>query len=170
MTNIEASSDTIRSAASAAPGAAAASPAPAVAPDPKAVAQGLFDALNRQDWDALADYLASDVIDHNKVIHDEEDRPGAAFDAFRQQFEAFENGSVCAQQFVAEGDTVAVRLIVRGTHSGAHPRMPEPTGRSFEVEQIWFLTIRNGKVAELRAVSDRLGMFLQLGWDWPTVD
>jgi hypothetical protein len=22
-------------------------------------------------------------------------------------------------------------------------------------------------ITEIRAVSDRLGMFLQLGWDWP---
>jgi hypothetical protein len=68
---------------------------------------------------------------------------------------------------VAEGDTVVARLIVRGTHTGFHPRMPEPTGRSCEVEQIWILTVRDGKISEIRAVSDRLGMFLQLGWDWP---
>ncbi len=48
--------------------------------------------------------------------------------------------------------------------------MPAPTGRSCEVEQIWILTVRTGRIAEIRAVSDRLGMFLQLGWDWPTVD
>ena len=48
--------------------------------------------------------------------------------------------------------------------------MPEPTHRAFEVEQIWIFTLRAGKIAEIRAVSDRLGMFLQAGWDWPTAD
>ncbi|MEV8510939.1 hypothetical protein [Dactylosporangium sp. NPDC051484] len=44
----------------------------------------------------------------------------------------------------------------------------EPTGRSCEVEQTWILTLRAGKISQIRAVSDRLGMFLQLGWDWLT--
>ena len=30
--------------------------------------------------------------------------------------------------------------------------------------------MRGGLVTEIRAVSDRLGMFLQLGWDWPARD
>ncbi|MDG4536497.1 ester cyclase [Streptomyces sp. AV19] len=46
--------------------------------------------------------------------------------------------------------------------------MPRPTGRSFEVEQIWFFTVKGERISGIRAVSDRLGMFLQLGWDWPT--
>jgi hypothetical protein len=28
---------------------------------------------------------------------------------------------------------------------------------------------RVGLITEIRAVSDRLGMFLQLGWDWPVI-
>jgi hypothetical protein len=46
---------------------------------------------------------------------------------------------------------VAARLLVRGTHTGTHPRMPLPTGRSFEIEQIWELTVTGGKVTEIRA-------------------
>jgi predicted ester cyclase len=71
------------------------------------------------------------------------------------------------QELIAEGDLVATRLIVRGTHTGFHPRMPLPTGRSFEVEQMWTFTVTDGKIREIRAVSDRLGLFIQLGWDWP---
>ncbi|MGI5125815.1 ester cyclase [Pseudonocardia sp. CA-107938] len=96
--------------------------------------------------------------------------PGAAFDAFRAQLAAFGECTLRPVQLIAEGDTVVARLIVRGRHTGAHPRMPRPTGRVFEVEQIWICTVRDGRIVELRAVSDRLGMFLQLGWDWPTTD
>jgi predicted ester cyclase len=60
------------------------------------------------------------------------------------------------------------RLNVRGTHTGFHPRMPEPAGRDCDVEQIWIFTVADRKITEIRAVSDRLGMFLQLGWAWPT--
>lgn len=36
------------------------------------------------------------------------------------------------------------------------------------MEQIWVFTLTDGLVTEIRAVSDSLGMFLQLEWDWPT--
>lgn len=39
-----------------------------------------------------------------------------------------------------------------------------------EVEAIFLLTLREGRIGEIRAVSDRLGLFLQLGWDWPEAD
>jgi hypothetical protein len=47
--------------------------------------------------------------------------------------------------------------------------MPEPTSRDFDVEQIWIFTLADGLITEIRAVSDRLGMFLQLGREWPSV-
>ncbi|MGR6918864.1 hypothetical protein ACU635_31845 [[Actinomadura] parvosata] len=45
--------------------------------------------------------------------------------------------------------------------------MPEPTMKGFSVEAIFIFTVKDGKISELSAVSDRPGMFLQLGWDWP---
>ncbi|MGC4376660.1 hypothetical protein WD019_06915 [Fictibacillus sp. Mic-4] len=30
--------------------------------------------------------------------------------------------------------------------------------------------VENYKISQIRAVSDRLGLFLQLGWDWPEAD
>jgi len=73
------------------------------------------------------------------------------------------------QDLIGEGDQVVARLRVVGKHTGAHARMPEPTGRDCDVEQIWIFTMTDGLIAEIRAVSDRLGMFLQLGWDWPAI-
>ncbi|GAA3431983.1 ester cyclase [Kutzneria kofuensis] len=131
---------------------------------------GFFDAINTRRLDALPEYMAADVIDHNKIIHGEADEPGAAFDGFRQQLDAFGEGRMEPEELIAEGDRVVARLTVTGVHTGSHPRMPEPTNRPFRVEQIWIFTLRDGKISEIRAVSDRLGMFLQLGWDWPTAD
>ncbi|MFJ9853707.1 ester cyclase [Streptomyces sp. NPDC101150] len=136
----------------------------------KQVIDGFLAAVNERRVDDFAGCLARDVIDHNKIIYGEEDRPGAAFDGFRQQLAAFGEFAVATDELIAEGDTVVARLTVSGRHTGSHPRMPEPTHRAFSVEQIWVFTLREGKIAEIRAVSDRLGMFLQLGWDWPTAD
>ena len=42
--------------------------------------------------------------------------------------------------------------------------MHEPAGRDCDVEQIWIFTLTDGVITEIRAVSDRLSMFMQLGW------
>lgn len=133
----------------------------------KRVVEDFFGAINSRRLADLPRYLAADVIDHNKIIYGEADEPGAAFDGFRQQLDAFTDGRMQPQELIAEGDKVVGRLLVSGVHAGAHPRMPQPTGRRFEVEQIYIFTLTAGKITEIRAVSDRLGMFLQLGWDWP---
>ena len=127
----------------------------------------LFRAMNEHRVGGLTDYIAADVIDHNKIIHGEADEPGAAFDGFAQQLAAFPDIAMAPQELIAEGDRVAVRFVASGTHAGSHPRMPQPTGRRFDVEQIWIFTLDRGQVTEIRAVSDRLGLFAQLGWDWP---
>ena len=120
-------------------------------------------------------YLSPQVIDHNKVIFGEEDAPGAAIEGFRQQLAAFsatgeQESGILVQELIGEDDRIVARLRVVGRHTGAHARMPEPTGRTCDVEQIWIFTLTDSRNSEIRAVRDRLGMFLQLGWDWPAVD
>ena len=134
----------------------------------KRTIRSLLQAMNEHRASDLPDYIAADVIDHNKIIHGEADEPGAAFDGFAQQLAAFPDIAMAARELIAEGDEVVVRFVASGTHTGSHPRMPQPTGRRFEVEQIWIFTLDCGKVTEIRAVSDRLGLFAQLGWDWPS--
>ncbi|PWI42744.1 ester cyclase [Streptomyces sp. ICBB 8177] len=136
----------------------------------KKVVSDFLAAINERRVEDLSRHMAHDVVDHNKVIHGEADEPGAAFEGFRQQMVAFGDARMAAQELIAEGDRVVARVVATGTHTGTHPRMPEPTRRSFEVEQIWVFTVTGARISEIRAVSDRLGMFLQLGWDWPTAD
>ena len=134
----------------------------------KTTIDGLFRIINEHRVADLPDYLALNVVDHNKIIRGEADEPGAAFDGFAQQLAAFGDARMDPQELIAEGDRVVVRLMASGIHTGFHPRMPNPTGRRFEVEQIWIFTLADGKVTEIRAVSDRFSMFPQLGWDWPS--
>src|ERR1700722_4974686 len=93
----------------------------------KATIEGLFRTINEHRLDELHDYLALDVVDHNKIIHGEADEPGAAFDGFARQLDAFSDARMGPQQLVAEGDEVVVRLVASGVHTGFHPRMPRPT-------------------------------------------
>jgi predicted ester cyclase len=66
------------------------------------------------------------------------------------------------EELVAEGDTVASRVTMSGTHLGPFQGIP-PTGRSFEQAHMHFVRFRDGKAIEHRAVRDDLGMMRQLG-------
>jgi predicted ester cyclase len=147
------------------------------AADNKATIAAFFDSINQgvldgsEKWVA---YLSPQVVDHNKIIFGEADEPGAAIEGFRQQLAAFgpteaEESGMLVQDLIGEGSQVVARLRVVGKHTGTHPRMPQPTGRDCDVEQIWIFTLTDGLITEIRAVSDRLGMFIQLGWDWPVI-
>ncbi|MGT2526035.1 ester cyclase [Streptomyces nojiriensis] len=138
--------------------------------DYKRVIVGFFEAVSDRRLGDLPQFMAHDVVDHNKIIHGEVDEPGAAFEGLRQQLAAFDPLTIRVDELIGEGDRVVARVTQRGVHGGAHPRMPEPTGRSFENEAIWIFTVAAGKITEIRAVSDRLGLFFQLGWHWPQAE
>lgn len=145
--------------------------------DNKATITAFITALNAgladdDDWTRM---ISPGVIDHNKIIFGESDEPGAAIEGFRQQLAAFSpadpaRSGIVLEELIGENDRIVARLRLAVRHTGYHARMPEPTGRSCDVEQIWIFTLTGGRITEIRAVSDRLGMFLQLGWDWPTTD
>jgi predicted ester cyclase len=66
------------------------------------------------------------------------------------------------EDVLADGDLVAYRATVTGTHRGELLGIP-PTDRSFRVEHMHFLRLRDGKAAEHWACRDDLGMLTQLG-------
>ena len=56
---------------------------------------------------------------------------------------------------IAEGDKVAVRMTVSGTHTGPIRDIP-PTGKRISVDYVHWFRLADGKVAELWAVRDDL--------------
>lgn len=75
---------------------------------------------------------------------------------------AFPDLHFTIEELVAEGDTVAGRVTMSGTHLGPFQGIPA-TGRSFEQAHMHFVRLRDGKAIEHRAVRDDLGMMRQLG-------
>jgi predicted ester cyclase len=66
------------------------------------------------------------------------------------------------QELIAEGDTVAGRLTMSGTHDGPLMGIP-PTGRSVRQNHMHFVRFRDGKAIEHWGVRDDLSMMRQLG-------
>jgi predicted ester cyclase len=90
----------------------------------------------------------------------------ADHEEFRQQMEgiraAFDDFSATVDDVIAEGDTVAMRVTLRGTHTGEFMGI-EPTGEAFEVGNMVFTRIEDGKIAERWVLPDMLGMMQQVG-------
>ena len=66
------------------------------------------------------------------------------------------------EELVGEGDTVAGRVTMSGTHEGEFMGIP-PTARSVRQDQMHFVRFRDGKAIEHWGVRDDLGMMQQLG-------
>jgi predicted ester cyclase len=75
---------------------------------------------------------------------------------------AFPDLHFTIQQMVAEGDLVAVRCTMQGTHQGPFQGLV-PTGKRVNGTRTDIFRVVNGKVVEHWANRDDLAMFFQLG-------
>lgn len=110
--------------------------------------------------DLLDEICAEGVINHNP-LGDSQSR-----DAAKKQAEKLRAGfgdfSATVEDIIVEGNTVAMRVTLRGTHDGEFQGI-EPTGRGFEVQNMVFTRIEDGKIAERWIHPDMLGLMQQLG-------
>jgi steroid delta-isomerase-like uncharacterized protein len=110
---------------------------------------------------ALADeVLAADFVDHTHP----EQAPGPedvkqAIKVFR---EGFPDACITIEQMIGEGDTVAFRFVLRGTHRGTFAGFPA-TGREAVLNGMDFVRIAGGKMVELWSSQDTLSWTQQLG-------
>ena len=75
---------------------------------------------------------------------------------------AFPDLHLTAEDMVAEGDEVAARFTMRGTHRGEFMGIP-PTGKQVTMTGIQIVRIAGGRIAENWVNLDALGMLQQLG-------
>lgn len=125
------------------------------------------EALNEERYDLLDELIAKEVVNHDP-LSDETLTPEEArgFEGFRRHVEvfheAFPDGIVTIQDIIAEGDTVAARFTVEGTHEGRFGGV-EPTGNRISGTSMVFYRIQDGKIIERWLESDNLEMLQQLG-------
>ena len=118
------------------------------------------DIATNGDLQLVTDVFAEDAIEHSPAgdVHGRE----AILELLESFTDSFGDFSATVDDAVAEGDTVAMRLTWRGTHDGEFMGI-EPTGASFEVENMVFTRIESGMIAERWVVPDMVGLYSQLG-------
>jgi predicted ester cyclase len=67
------------------------------------------------------------------------------------------------EAMIAEGDTVAVRILSKGTNLGALNDVLPPTGKRFSARQSHWFRVEDGKLVEHWATREDLPAMLQLG-------
>lgn len=75
--------------------------------------------------------------------------------------DTFEDLRWTVEEMVADGDTVAVRYTMTGTHRGEFAGVP-PTGKAVLAQSMAFYRLADGQIVEERAQLDRLGIVQQL--------
>jgi len=75
---------------------------------------------------------------------------------------AFPNLQISTEDMIAEGDRLAIRHTIRGTHQHEFLGIP-PTGRQIEVAGVTIVRFEDGQIVEHWLYNDDLSMLRQLG-------
>jgi predicted ester cyclase len=81
---------------------------------------------------------------------------------FEVVLSGFPDARVAIEDLIAEGDKVATRLTLSGTHTTDSPTYGAPTGRRLSLQMMEIDRIANGKIVESWSESSGLGFYYQL--------
>jgi steroid delta-isomerase-like uncharacterized protein len=119
-----------------------------------------MEALDRRDLDTVRSHMASNSRFYGWAPEPLDADGHKAF--MSALLTAFPDSRFIVDDVIAEGDRVAVRHHLQGTHQ-AELQGVSATGRQVEVNAIVIFRIENGMVAEAWLNADIMGMMQQLG-------
>jgi steroid delta-isomerase-like uncharacterized protein len=129
----------------------------------KAVVRRLFEDFWNNRKQALADEIfAASCIHHDPDTPDIPKGPDGQKKIFDLYTTAFPDSRFTIEQMIADGDAVATRWTVRGTHKG-ELLGNEPTGKQITLTGTHICRLLGGRITESWSNWDALGMFQQLG-------
>jgi predicted ester cyclase len=124
----------------------------------KASVRACFQNASQGKFDALHEIVTPDY-----VVHPEEARGP---DGLREMVEGYRNAlsglQVTIDQQFTEGDYVATRFTIRGTHDGDLMGTP-PTGKAVAFTGITISRCQGGRIAEEWEITDTVGLLGQIG-------
>lgn len=125
----------------------------------KALVGRMIDAWNRGDVSGLTALWSPDMVHHGRDGQMTAQSTAMEIARFMQ---AFPDLRIEVHSVIAEGDLVATRLTVHGTHTGEYIGM-RPTGREVSCTLMGQLRIVDGAIVEHWGVADGLHLLEQLG-------
>jgi predicted ester cyclase len=127
----------------------------------KALARKVFEDVQTQgNMSVVDEIVTADYVGHTPLMEINGPEQAKQFDAVLRS--GFSDYKVIVEDQIAEGDKVATRWTMRGTHDGEFQGMA-PTGREVEISGMTIFRIANGKLVEGWSIPDLLGLMQQLG-------
>ena len=128
----------------------------------KAIVRRFYEeVINKGDATVMDQIMASNFVEHNAP------QENTGLEGFRQFLNmiatAFPDIQVSIEDMLAEGDKVATRVVVKGTHQGPLMGNIPPTGKKAAWTGIDIFTIKDRKIVERWSQRDIQGLMSQLG-------
>ncbi|HEX9416896.1 MAG TPA: ester cyclase [Gaiellaceae bacterium] len=117
--------------------------------------------INGGDVDKIDELVSEDFVEHEEFPGISPDRDGVK-DFFRLLRSAFPDVHFTPEDVISDGELVASRFTMTGTHEGEFMGVPS-SGRQVTVSGIDIIRVRDGKCVEHWGQFDALGLLQQLG-------
>ncbi|HMD90068.1 MAG TPA: ester cyclase [Anaerolineaceae bacterium] len=126
----------------------------------KSVLRNLLTAFEKGDTENVGKYFAANWVNHDPSLPPMEGLEGAK--QLINLWSAFSNRKVTVEDSLAEGDRVAMRFSIDGTHTGAFMGIA-PTGKKIHVTASGIFRVVDGKATDNWVNFDAMGLLQQLG-------
>jgi predicted ester cyclase len=123
---------------------------------------------NQQNLDVAEELMAEDYLEHAVAPFGQAEPgrvngPAATRQTAGWLLAQFPDLHMTIEAIVADGDTVAVRVLSEGTNLGPLNGVVPPTGKRFSARQTHWFRVEDGRLAEHWATREDLVAMLQLG-------
>ena len=118
--------------------------------------------INTANEDLAAEVISADAVFHAPSHPEPLRGPGGYMEVLEMMRNGFSNVQWTLEETVSEGDTVAARFTMRGTHDGEFFGIPA-TGNKISVQAMNFYYLAHGRIVGERAQPDLLGVMQQIG-------
>ncbi len=103
--------------------------------------------VNRGDLGAIDELLCEEYTDHRALMSNLPSGRNGAKQQYALLHVAFPGLHLSLEQLIADGDRVAFRGVLRGTHQGQFLDIP-PTATQIELETYEIMRLSKGRIAE----------------------
>ncbi len=129
----------------------------------KALARRIYnEVINDRNLDLIDELMSPDFVDYENLPGVPNRGPAAARAGMAMLMEAFSDLRFTENDLIAEGDKVAARVTMTGTHTGEFMGIP-PTSKSVDIQVIDILEFRDGLATAHWGSMDQAAMMEQLG-------
>jgi steroid delta-isomerase-like uncharacterized protein len=128
----------------------------------KEIVRQYQEAYNTANYDALDEVVAVDVLTPNMIASMPRGLAGAKL-VHQKTVTGMPDYHTAIEDLIAEGDKVAARVRITGTHTGDFYGIP-PTGKHIDLSGIYIVRIADGKIVEHWGEENGSEVLRQLGF------